>query len=133
MAAGIAGAALVVVLGTWVHYLSTIPRDRVPARPVGSVILQLIGMALGIAAILESYRGAEGFAADVVLNAATAVLMSAFFLWLLTQRKTPVGDLKVAVGDTLPPFRATTSDGAGFSTDELAGRRILLKFFRGGW
>ncbi len=133
MAAGIAGVALLVVLGTWARYLSTIPRDKMPARPVGSVILQLIGMTLGVAAILQSYRSGDGFVAAVVINAATAVMMGAFFLWLLANRKTPVGDLKVQVGDILLPFSATTSAGAFFSTDELAGKRTLLKFFRGGW
>lgn len=133
MAAGIAGAAGIIVLGTWIHYLSTIPRDKVPARPVGSVILQLIGITLGVAALLLSYRSGDGFAAGVTASAATAVIMGAFFLWLLTQRKTPVGDLKVEVGDTLLPFGATTSDGAAFSTEQLAGKRTLLKFFRGGW
>ncbi|NKB88949.1 MAG: hypothetical protein GKS06_12090 [Acidobacteria bacterium] len=133
MAGGISGAALVIVLSTWARYLSLIPRGRVPARPLGSVILQVLGMTLAVAAILENYWSVDGPAAGVVANSTTAVLMGAFFLWLLAQRKTPVGDLKVGVGDILPGFTATTSDGAIFSTDELDGKRVLLKFFRGGW
>jgi len=52
---------------------------------------------------------------------------------VLTQRKTPIGDIKVEVGDTLLPFTATNSDGEAFSSEALIGKRTLLKFFRGGW
>ena len=43
----------------------------------------------------------------------------------------PVEEFRLA--DTLLPFEATASDGAVFITDSLAGKRTLLKFFRGGW
>jgi len=62
-----------------------------------------------------------------------AVLLGFGFFWLLAQRKTPIGKLRVKVGDTILPFKTATSEGAEFNTDELAGKRILLKFFRGGW
>ena len=40
---------------------------------------------------------------------------------------------EVQVGDTLLAFEAVTSEGAQFRSDSLAGKRALLKFFRGGW
>ena len=75
MAAALSGVALLIVLATWGRYLWTIPRDRVPARPVASVILQGIGMVLGAAAIVLGFRGPEPLSAAVVTNAATATAM----------------------------------------------------------
>jgi hypothetical protein len=60
-------------------------------------------------------------------------MMASTFFYLLSLRKTPVGDLKVKVGDSLLPFEATASDGTRFYTDSLAGKKTLFKFYRGGW
>ena len=133
IAIGMSAAAAVVVMGTWGKYLSTIVKGTVPARPVGSVILQLLGICLAVAALVWSFRDGGSPGAAVIAPGALALMMGSFFLWLLSQRKTPVGDLKVAVGDKLLSFESTTSYGALFNTDSLAGNRTLLKFFRGGW
>ncbi len=133
VAVGMSVAGFVVVMGTWVAYLSKIPRGAVPARPIGSIILQCVGIGLAVSAINWSYQVGGGFGVAVLAPAAFALMMGGAFLWLLTQRKTPIGDLKVEVGDKLLSFEATTSEGSGFHTDELAGKRTLLKFFRGGW
>ncbi len=133
VAVGMSVAGFVVVMGTWVAYLSKIPRGAVPVRPIGSIILQCVGIGLAVSAINWSYQVGGGFGVAVLAPAAFALMMGGAFLWLLTQRKTPIGDLKVEVGDKLLSFEATTSEGSGFHTDELAGKRTLLKFFRGGW
>lgn len=59
----------------------------------------------------------------------------AFFLYgrLRTLRQTPIGDIRVQVGDKMLPFSALTPDGVQFQSDELLGRRVLFKFFRGAW
>jgi hypothetical protein len=126
-------ASLALVFGTWVTYLAAIPLDKVAPRPVGSVALQCLGIMLAVAAILGRDQSSVLSAAGVIIPAYFSLVMGLLFLWLLSQRKTPVGDLKVRVGDTLLPFAAQTSEGARFHTDELAGKRVLLKFFRGGW
>jgi hypothetical protein len=133
IALGMAAASLFVVLGTWISYLISIPRNKVPVRPTGSIIMQCFGIALAFSAILGRDQGSGFSAAAVIIPAYVSLIMGLLFLWLLSQRKTPTGELKVKVGDTLLPFEAKTSDGAGFHTDELAGTRVLLKFFRGGW
>ena len=69
----------------------------------------------------------------MIAPAAFALMMGLGLFYLFSIRKTPIGDLKVSLGDTLLPFEATTSEGVAFKSDELAGKRILLKFFRGGW
>ncbi|MCO4763479.1 MAG: hypothetical protein KC502_18320 [Myxococcales bacterium] len=128
----LSGASLLVVLATWIVYFAKVPSGNVPARPVGSILAQFAGIALAVAAVVVGQpSGAAAWGAMV--PAAFGLLMALVFLWLLTQRKTPIGDLKVAVGDTLLSFAATSSDGAAFHTDDLLGKRTLLKFFRGGW
>jgi hypothetical protein len=126
-------AGFLAVMVAWGTYLATIPSGKVPARPVGWIILQLAGMATAVSAVVWSSRigGSPGVA--VIVPAVFAVMMGSTFFYFLSQRKTPIGNLRVRVGDTLPPFEVKTSDGAVFHTDSLAGKRTLLKFFRGGW
>lgn len=135
LAFGMAASSFVVVMGTFVAYLAKIPRSQVPVWPLGSIILQCIGLVLAVSAIVWSLQssGSGSSGAAVFIPATLALMLSLAFLWLLSQRKTPIGDLKVQLGGTLLPFTATLSDGGTFHTDELAGKRTLLKFFRGGW
>jgi hypothetical protein len=133
IAAVLSLAGLAAVLGSWVLYLASIPRGKVPARPIGSIAAQILGTALAIGGVAWSFRGGGAPGAAVIAPAAVALIGGPLFLWLLTQRETPVGDIRVAVGDPLIPFAATASDGASFDSGELAGERVLLKFFRGHW
>lgn len=125
--------SFVVVMGTWISYLVKIPGNKVPVRPVGSVFLQSAGVILAIIAIFWPNTDSGLLGVVVIIPAVFALVMGLFFLWLLTQRKTPVGHLKVKVGKKILPFVAMTSEGQQFHTNELANRRIVLKFFRGGW
>ena len=126
-----AAVGFVVVFATWVSYFRTIPRGQVPIWPLGSIISQGLGMALAVAGVAWWLAG---YGSPVVLAPALpAIGLGLFFYWLLGQRKTPIGDLKVEVGGKLIPFSAVTAEGGSFSTDEFAGNRVLLKFFRGGW
>ncbi len=130
---GMAVAGFLAVLTAWVAYLATIPSGKVPARPVGSIILQLVGVCLAVSAVVWRFRDGGSPGVAVIVPAVFALMMGSGFLYLLSLRKTPIGDLRVKVGDTLLPFEATTSEGAGFHSDSWAGKRTLLKFFRGGW
>lgn len=125
--------AFLLVMGTWGWYMSTIPRGTVPTWPLGSIITMGLGAvsAIGALVTLSSVR-LVGVIIVLILSG-MALGMAGFFYWLLTQRKTPIGDLKVEVGDAILPFEAHMSDGRPFHTDQFKGRRILLKFFRGGW
>lgn len=126
-------AGLVAVLVAWVSYLATIPSGRVPVRPVGAILLQATGIGLSLTAIAWGFRDGGAPGPAVVVPAVIALMMGSIFFYLLSQRRTPIGDLKVEVGDSLLPFDAMLSDGASFHSDSLAGKRTLLKFFRGGW
>lgn len=126
-----AGGALAVLAG-WVTYLATIPGGKVPARPVGALVLTLGGAGLGFAALVLGFR-ADALHAILIALSGFAICMGTGFPLLLTQRRTPVGKIQVKVGDTLLPFSAQASDGSPFHSDGFANQRILLKFFRGSW
>ena len=131
-AIGMSVGSLVVVMGTVVHYFSKIAEGKIGPGISGLVLKLLLGITLAAAAIfLAVQNGVLG--AAVIAPAAFATMFSTLMLYLLSLRKTPIGDIKVKVGDKLLAFEAQTSDGIRFHTDELADRRILLKFFRGGW
>jgi hypothetical protein len=131
-AISLSAGSFVVVMTTLVTYFRTIPRGKVPVSVVGLQLRLWFGLGLAGSAIAWSvWSGSLG--AAVIAPAAFATMNGAFVLWLLRNRATPVGDLKVEVGDKLLPFGATTSDGSTFHSDSLAGKRTLLKFFRGGW
>ena len=133
LALGMSAVGFMTVLGTWVIYLSTVPRGKVPRWPSGSIILQSIGIFLAISAIILGFQTGVISGVSASIPAAPTLLLGLLFLWLLTQRKTPIGNLKVKVGDRILPFEAVTSEGVAFHTNELAGKRVLLKFYRGGW
>ena len=124
--------SVVWVMGSIVLYLRTIPRDKVPVKVTGFALQLLFGIGLAGAAIAWGVQ-TESAGAAVIAPAAFAAVMALMLLGLLTQRKTPIGDIKLKVGDKLLAFEATTSEGTRFHTDDLAGKRTLLKFFRGGW
>ena len=126
-------AGFLAVMAAWGTYLATIPSGKVPARPVGSIILQLAGMVAAASAVVWSFRDGGSPGVAVVVPAVFALMMGSTFMYFLSLRKTPIGNLKVKVGEALLPFEATTSDGTRFRTDSLAGKRTILKFFRGGW
>lgn len=130
-AVGMAGASLVIVMGSLARYLSRIPAGKVPVNPTGFALTLLLGAGTAAGALAWSYRTGSFWLA--LAPSMMALFMSSFFLWVLTQRKTPVGDIKVRVGDHLLPFESRTSEDVPFHSDELEGRRTLLKFFRGGW
>ncbi len=133
VAVGMSAGGFVVVMGTLVTYLRTIPRDKVPVQVGGLTAGLWLGVGLAAAAVVWSVRATGAAGVAVIAPAAFAIMMGTFFLWVVTQRKVPAGDLQVKVGGELLSFEAITSEGTGFSTEELSGKRTLLKFFRGGW
>lgn len=132
LATGLSAAGMVSVLAGWIGYMATIPKGRVPERPTTTFVLTLGGAAVAVVGVgLAATEGA--WSAATLAPAGVAVLMAAFFAWLFSQRRVPAGDLQVEVGEPLLPFEAKRADGSAFSTAELKGKRVLLKFFRGSW
>ncbi len=119
---------MVLVGIAWGWYLASIPRNTVPARPVLALVLQATGATLGIWAIAT-----ESPQWGVLIPSGFAIGMAVFFVFLLAQRKTPIGKIRVKVGEDLLPFSAKSSDGTVFDTEVSANQRVLFKFFRGAW
>ena len=128
----LAGAGLGSVLGGWAHYISTIPRDSVPRKPIVMYITQTVGLILGSVSLVIGVR-AGGVPAGLMVVAGFAIFMGLFFFVLYSQRKTPLGKLQVEVGAPMLAFESVDSDGQTINSDDWRGRRILLKFFRGSW
>ncbi len=125
-------AGLVLVLGSWVTYMATVPSGKVPVRPLGHLASQGAGALAAAWGIASAYGSGVGVLAAVVAGG-TAITMSSLFFFLYSQRATPLGRLRVKVGDPLRPFTALTPEGETFDSASLQGRRVLLKFFRGHW
>ncbi len=127
MALTLALLGLVVTLAGLVVYFSTLAKHQVPARPVGLIGALLIGIALPAAALWMEVT--VGIAVPAVLSIITGVV----FLWILSLRKTPLGDIRVKVGDTVLPFNSQTDANQPFDETAFTGKRTLLKFHRGAW
>ena len=120
------------VLGSWVAYMATVPSGKVPARPYGHLTAQAAGGLLALWGI-ASAAGTDVSLVRPALAGSLGLTMSGLFFFLYSQRATPVGKLAVEVGQPLRHFTALTGDGTTFDSNALAGRRVLLKFFRGHW
>jgi len=129
LSVGLAAASFVLSLSVWVAYMATVPSGRVPRRPVGSVIVQVAAIVAAVASLVLP----DGLHPATIVPAGLGLIAAPLFLFVLSQRKTPLGNLQVKVGDRLPAFRSTTSEGMAFDSAELTGTRTLLKFFRGSW
>ncbi|MEE8151259.1 MAG: peroxiredoxin family protein [Nitrosomonadaceae bacterium] len=129
----IAIVGLVVTFGAIAHYFSTISRNKVPENVIVLRVSIIIGIVLVIIALFTGIPGSVGSVIGIILLAIITIFLGSFILWMLSQLKTPIGNIKVKVGDTILPFETKNSDGENFSTSQLRGKRTLLKFFRGAW
>ncbi|MEZ4293547.1 MAG: hypothetical protein R3B70_01120 [Polyangiaceae bacterium] len=124
-------ASLLAVNAAWLHYLWLIPKEKVPARPTGHLLAFATASLVATAAVVTGALAHTWL--TPALLAAPALGLAAFFLYLLRQAPLPDTQLTVAVGSPLPLIEATAHDGGPRSTRDLAGQRLLIKFFRGSW
>ena len=122
-----------VVLVSIILYFRTIPRGTVPEKVGGFAAKLATGVALSAFGVYLGLTGDGTAGLLVYLPAGLGLFFGLFILWVLTQRKTPLGNIKIKVGDKVLPFTARSSDGSPFDSSELSGKRVLLKFYRGGW
>lgn len=136
MTLALAGAGLLLVMSTWIAYLSTIPRAKVPTNPSLYTLAQLAGVVfvgVSLKLTLESEALSSGARIAVYIAVGMSLMLFSTWLFLMATRKTPAGAIKVGVGDSVLPFVAPRSDGTSFELASLKGERYLLKFFRGSW
>lgn len=133
LALGISGTGFLFTFTGIAIYFSKIMKNKVPIRPIGLIASLVIGMFFAAAAFYKAIPGDLILTLPIAIPAFMSLFMGTFFLWVLTQRKTPIGNIKVKVGDNLIPFEAKASDGSNFTLDNLKGKRVLFKFYRGAW
>jgi len=129
-------SALLGVLSTltgFAFYLSKMKKNSAPKIPVGVTSSLLLGLFLGAYAI--SLFGGLSLLLKIVivLPFVFTLLLGSLFFFLLSQKKPALNEIKVEQGDSLLPFSSMDENGQPFSSDDLKGQRVLLKFFRGAW
>lgn len=126
-------ASLAIVAGEVVRYMMTIPKGTVPKNPVRSILTLTVGVVVALLALVLGPTGTVSSAIAVYVPATLAIMIGGFFLYIFSQRKIPLDTLRIREGEPWIPFEARRWDGELFSTADLAGKRVLLKFFRGQW
>lgn len=114
-------------------YFSKLIKNKVPKTPAGLFSSLFAGVVFGG---LGLYWAIPSEPLNIILVAIPAVIamaMGGFFLYILANKNTPIGELKVAVGDSVLPFSSQDSQGHPFTNESLLGQRTLLKFYRGSW
>jgi hypothetical protein len=130
---GLSAAGLVSAAMGWVHYLAGVPKGNVAVVPRAMMVAQFLAVLLPTVGIAWSVREYGTVSLGLVVLAGFAATFALLFVWLYTQRKTPLGHITVTIGDRLPSFSVTNSEGQRFDSSSFSGKRVLLKFFRGGW
>ncbi len=123
----IAIAGFVVTSGSSLHYLRSIPTESFPENPW----VHRLGLASGAVLSLVGVGLAPGLLTGVL--AALTVGFAAFHLHVLSQHALPPAEPTVGPGDPLPPFSLLDEHGEAVTRDDLRGRRLLIKLFRGHW
>jgi hypothetical protein len=121
---GFASLALALANGAW--FLARMRRVALQSR-IAHELLWAASVALGLAAF-ASRPGWLGGAA-----AALGVLAGAAMLALRAVSAQAKNAPAVAVGGPILDFTAPDENGAPFTLSSLAGKPVLLKFFRGHW
>lgn len=120
-------AALLMVAGTFALWGQRIKHVQIPADRRGFVAGWAGGAALGIIALTQD----PGWVGTV--PAVIAAIGGTFFSVLVFVSPQAVGDDAIRVGESLRDFTALDKNGDEFSSTNLAGKPVLMKFFRGHW
>lgn len=114
-------------------YFSSLIKNKVPVVPVTLFLSLIIGVTSGVYSFYLVLPNTLLAVLPIAIPATLSIFMASFFIFVFSQKKTPIGDIKVNVGDSVLPFETKNSKGELFSTSDLKGQRTLLKFYRGAW
>ena len=120
-------AGFVVTSAASLHYLRSIPTETFPEDPWA----HRGGLALGALLTLAGVGLAPGVLTGAL--AAVTVGFAAFHLHVLPQHALPDAAPTVGPGDPLPSFSLLDESGGTVTSEDLRGRRLLIKLFRGHW
>jgi hypothetical protein len=124
-ALGLASLAVAATNGLW--FVGRMRRVAVPQNRIAHEALWALALALAVATFWQGAGVIGGVAAG--LGGAASLLMLLLRLGGPQARNTPA----VAVGGAILDFTAPDENGVPFRLSSLAGKPILLKFFRGHW
>jgi hypothetical protein len=119
--------AFALVAGSMALWFRRIQNVRIPTDRRGFVACWAGGAVLGVLALWQGAGYLGGLAAGI------AVLAGTFFSVLVYVSPQKVADDAVQVGESLRAFSALDENGVDFSSAAVAGKPVLLKFFRGHW
>ena len=119
--------ALLLVAGTLGLWGQRIKHVQIPADRRGFVAGWAGGAALGVIALTQG-AGWVGAVPAVI-----AAIGGTFFSVLVLVSPQAAGDDAIRVGESLRGFTALDENGNEFSSASLAGKPVLMKFFRGHW
>ena len=119
--------ALVVAAATVALWFRQIGQVDIPEDRTTYVIFFLSAAALGVGAFVAGVRWFGGVAA------ALAIIIGSFFPFTVAISRQEVAANSIRVGDSIPMFSALDENGETFESKTLAGKPVLIKFFRGHW
>lgn len=123
--------SIIIAAASLVSYFAKLKKNQTPKYPIGLATALPISIALGAYAVFSSSSSLATFVTTVSVSLLT--LISAILLFFLVQKRTPLGKIKVKIGDNILPFTADDFTGNIFNSEVLKGKRTLLKFYRGSW
>ena len=102
-------------------------RVAIPANRSAFLAVMWVGLTLGVLALARGAGWIGGAAAVLSIFAAALFTLTV----LIGGQKGGSGALQV--GQPIPDFTAPDENGEPFQLSSLAGRPVLMKFFRGHW
>jgi len=120
-------AAFALAASTLAVWFRQIERVAIPENRVVFVVFFLGAVALAIAAFVLRTRW---FGA---IPALLAIAIGAFFPFSMAISRQEVATTGIQVGQVVPHFEALDRNGERFDSTSLAGKPVLMKFFRGHW
>lgn len=119
--------AFLLVFATGFRWFQLVYAVALPKNRLGFLLSMLLGAGLALVALVQG----AGVVGSVL--ASLAIFLGCFFVftWSISAQKGGPGTLQI--GSKLQNFSAKDHSGNIFESTSLAGRPILLKFFRGHW
>ncbi len=119
--------AFLLVAGAMALWFQRMKQVRIPRDRRGFVACWAVGAGLGVLALTQG----EGWVTGI--SAGCAAVAGTLFCALVYISPQKVADNAVQVGESLRGFTAPDENGDDFSIASVAGKPVLLKFFRGHW
>jgi hypothetical protein len=119
--------ALVVAVATLVLWFRRIAQVDIPEDRTIYAVSFLFATVLGVCAFVSGTRWFGGVAAVL------AIVIGSFFPFTMAISRQEVAANVIRVGDSIPVFSALDENGEIFESKTLAGKTVLIKFFRGHW